>query len=67
MGRKYIRCQDFPGDLPGDEHCSTILSADSEEELLEAVIKHGIMHGYANTDEFREKVISKFKDGNPPK
>lgn len=63
MGRKYVECRDFPGDLPGDEKCSATLTADSEEELLEAVLHHAItVHGYTNTPEFRENVRKQFKD-----
>ncbi|PLX82873.1 MAG: hypothetical protein C0617_13040 [Desulfuromonas sp.] len=65
MGSKYIECHDFPG---GDK-CkhSTTLTADSEEELLEEVVRHAInVHGCANTEEFRDHVRREFKDGNPP-
>ena len=37
MGRYYIDCRDYPGDVK----CSVALSADSKEELLEAVVQHG--------------------------
>lgn len=68
MGRKYIDCRDLPGDLPGDTKCSVTLAADTEEELLEAVVQHGItVHGYANTPDFREKVRKEFKEGAPQK
>ena len=61
MGRKYMDCTEQ--DAPGEPFCTLTLSADSEEELLEAAISHGInVHGYANTAEFRNKVISQFKD-----
>ena len=61
MGRKYVDCK--LQDLPGAPTCSKTLTADTEEELLEAVIKHGInVHGLANTPEFREKVRNEFKD-----
>jgi predicted small metal-binding protein len=61
MGRKYMQCREQ--DAPGETMCSTTLSADSEEELLEAVISHGInVHGFANTPEFRNRVTKEFKD-----
>jgi hypothetical protein len=61
MGRKYMECREQ--DAPGETICSTTLSADTEELLLEAVISHGInVHGFANTAEFRNKVLSEFKD-----
>ena len=63
MSRFYIDCRDYPGDIK----CSVALSADSKEELLEAVIEHGTkVHGYKDTPEFREKIVKEFKEGTPP-
>ncbi len=63
MGRKYIDCRDYPGDIK----CSVALSADSSEELLEAVVEHGTkVHGYEDTPEFRANIVKEFKDGSPP-
>ncbi len=63
MGRKYIDCRDYPGDVK----CSVALSADSEEELLEAVVQHGTtVHGYEDNAEFRNMIRKEFKDGTPP-
>lgn len=63
MGRKYIDCRDYPG----DHKCSVALSADSEAELLEAVVQHGTtVHGYEDTKEFREMIRKDMKDGSPP-
>ena len=64
MSRKYIDCRDYP---QGDTKCSVALSADTEEELLEAVVQHGTtVHGYEDTPEFRDKIRGEFKDGTPP-
>ncbi|WP_432823433.1 DUF1059 domain-containing protein [Trichloromonas sp.] len=64
MSRKYIDCRDYPGDVK----CSVALSADSEEELLEAVVQHGTtVHGYKDTAEFRDKIRKEFKEGTPPR
>ncbi len=63
MGRKYIDCRDYPGDVK----CSVALSADSADELLEAVVQHGTkVHGYEDTKEFREMIRGGMKDGSPP-
>ena len=63
MARKYIDCRDYPGDIK----CTVALSADSEEELLKAVVEHGkSVHGYPDTKEFREKIRKGFKEGSPP-
>ena len=63
MGRKYIDCRDYPGDIK----CSVALAADSEAELIEAVVQHGkAVHGYEDNAEFREMVRKGMKDGTPP-
>ncbi|PLX97023.1 MAG: hypothetical protein C0621_00860 [Desulfuromonas sp.] len=63
MGRKYIDCRDYPGDIK----CSVALSANTEEELLEAVVQHGTtVHGYRDTPEFRAEIRKGFKEGTPP-
>jgi predicted small metal-binding protein len=63
MARYYIDCRDYPSDI----NCSVALSADSKEELLEAVIQHGTkVHGYEDTEDFREQITKEFKEGAPP-
>ncbi len=62
MGRKYIDCRDYKGDVK----CSVAISADTDEELLDAVVQHGHkIHGYEDTPEFREKMKKEFKEGTP--
>jgi predicted small metal-binding protein len=64
MARKYIDCRDYP---QSPTKCSVALSADTEEELLEAVIQHGAtVHGYDDTPEFRDKIRAEMKTGSPP-
>jgi len=63
MSRYHIDCRDYPSDKV---NCSVALSANTKEELLEAVIQHGTkVHGYENTPEFRENIVKEFKEGNP--
>jgi len=63
MTRLYIDCRDYPGDV----NCSVALSADTEKELLDAVIQHGTtVHGYEDSLEFRKKIVKEFKEGTPP-
>ena len=62
MERYYIDCRDYPGDIK----CSVALSADTEEELLDVVVQHGVkVHGYEDTPEFRESIVKEFKRGTP--
>ena len=59
MSRKYIDCRDYPGEIK----CTVALSADTEDELMEAVIQHGTkVHGYEDTPEFRENIRREFKE-----
>ena len=63
MNRYFIDCRDYPSDVK----CTVALSADTKEELLEAVVQHGTtVHGYAATSEFREMIVKGFKEGTPP-
>ena len=63
MARKYIDCRDFPS----EKKCTVALSADSEEELLEAAMQHGItIHGFKDTPAFREEIRKSFKEGTIP-
>ena len=64
MARKYIDCRDYP---QTDKRCSVAISADSDKELLEAVIQHGVtVHGYTDTKEFRNGILRSMKEGSPP-
>lgn len=63
MARKYIDCRAYPSDI----NCTVALSADTEDELIEAVVQHGVnVHGYEDTPDFREQIRKEFKDGSPP-
>ncbi len=63
MARKYVDCRDYPSDT----RCTVALSADTEEELLDAVVQHGTaVHGYDDTPEFREMIRKGMKEGPPP-
>jgi predicted small metal-binding protein len=62
MNRYYIDCRDHPSDVK----CSVALSADTKEELLEAVVQHGkTVHRYEDTPEFREMIVKGIKEGAP--
>jgi hypothetical protein len=62
MTRYYIDCREHPSDVK----CSVALSANTKEELLEAVVQHGTtVHHYEDTPEFRETISKAFKEGSP--
>ncbi len=55
MSRYFIDCRDYPS---SDMKCTVALSADTKEELLEAVVQHGSkVHGYEDTPEFRKNIV----------
>nr|WP_315597110.1 DUF1059 domain-containing protein [uncultured Cupriavidus sp.] len=63
MARKYIDCREFPS----EKNCTVALSADTEDELLEAAVQHAVkVHQHQDTPELRSQLKSCFKDGTPP-
>lgn len=63
MSRKYIDCREFPS----KSGCTVALSADSEEELLEAACQHSIaVHGETDTPELRQMIRKGMHEGTPP-
>jgi predicted small metal-binding protein len=62
MNRYYIDCRDHPSDVK----CSVALSADTKNELLEAVVQHATkVHGYEDTPDFRKMILNGMKEGRP--
>lgn len=58
MERKYIDCREYPSEM----NCTVMLSADSEDELLEAAIQHAVsVHGEKDTPELRSALRKMFK------
>jgi predicted small metal-binding protein len=63
MARKYVDCREFPSDM----NCTIAISADSENELLEAAVQHAVaVHGHKDTPKFRRQLRALFKEGTPP-
>jgi predicted small metal-binding protein len=63
MGRKYIDCREYPSEM----NCTIALSADTEDELLEAAVQHAVsVHRHQDSPEFRREVRKLFKEGMPP-
>ncbi|MCS0584219.1 DUF1059 domain-containing protein [Massilia pinisoli] len=63
MTRKFIDCREFPSET----HCTVAISADSEEELLQAAVEHAVsVHHHDDTPELRQQLRQLFKDGMPP-
>jgi predicted small metal-binding protein len=63
MTRKYIDCREFPSDTK----CSVAISADSDQELLEAAVQHAVsVHQHQDSAEFRQQLRQAFREGTPP-
>jgi predicted small metal-binding protein len=63
MTRKYIDCREFPSEM----NCSLAISADTEQELIEAAVQHAVaVHGEHDTPEFRKEITGAIREGTPP-
>lgn len=63
MTRKYIDCREFPSEM----NCSVAMSADSDQELLDAAVQHAVaVHHHEDTPELRTQIKQLFKEGTPP-
>lgn len=63
MSRKYIDCRAVRSDM----NCTVALSADTEDELLEAAVQHATtVHKHQDSPELREMIRGAIKDGTPP-
>ena len=59
--RKYVDCRNYPN----EQNCTVALSADSEQELLEAAVQHAVsVHRHKDSSELRTMLRSAMKEGN---
>lgn len=63
MARSFVDCRDLPGGMG----CTVAISADREEELLEAAVQHIMaVHRRRDTPAFRDEVRQLFRKGHLP-
>jgi len=63
MTRKYMDCRE----LPSESKCTVALSADTDQELMEAAVQHAVaVHHHKDTPELRQQLKQFFKEGAPP-
>ena len=63
MTRKYIDCREFPSET----NCTVALSADNEDELLNAAVQHAVsVHKHDDSPELRQQLRTLFHEGTPP-
>ena len=62
MSRKYIDCRQFPS----DSGCTIAISADSNDELIEAAAQHAVkVHGHSDGPELRQQLSQIMREGEP--
>jgi predicted small metal-binding protein len=62
MARKYIDCRLFPSDAK----CSIAISADTEDELIDAAAQHAVaVHKHADSPQLRQQIRASVKEGSP--
>jgi len=63
MPRRYVDCREYPSEM----NCTVALSADSDDELLEAAVQHAVsVHKHKDSPELRKQLRGLFKTGAPP-
>ena len=62
MTRKYIDCREFPS----ESQCTVAISADSEDELIEAAAHHAVqVHGHEDSPELRAQLKQAVRSTEP--
>ena len=62
MSRKSIDCRDYPS----ESGCTVAISADSDDELVEAAAQHAVqVHGHQDGPELRAMLRDGIKTGAP--
>ena len=60
--RKFVDCREMPSEM----NCTIAISADSEEELVEAAAHHAVsVHSHEDTPELREAIRAQIHEGVP--
>lgn len=63
MPRVYVDCRE----MPSESGCSIALSADTEEELLDAAVQHAVaVHGHTDGPELRQGISEGIHAGAAP-
>lgn len=62
MARKFIDCREYPSETK----CTIAISADSQDEVVEAACQHAIaVHNHADSPELRTTLRAAVKEGSP--
>ncbi|MCA0275305.1 MAG: DUF1059 domain-containing protein [Proteobacteria bacterium] len=61
--RQYIDCREYPSEMK----CTVAISADSEDELINAAVQHAVsVHSAQDTPAFRAEIKKVIHKGAPP-
>lgn len=59
MARKIIDCREFPSEI----NCTVAITADSEDEVLEAAVAHAVKsHQHEDSPELRSQIRQGIKE-----
>ncbi len=59
MARKFVDCREFPSEM----NCTIAISADSEDELVEAAVQHAVaVHSHEDTPDLRSMIREGIKE-----
>jgi predicted small metal-binding protein len=62
MSRRHIDCRHFPS----ESNCTIAISADSEDELIDAAAQHAVqVHGHLDSPELRTQLRQAVSEGEP--
>ena len=62
MDRKFIDCRDYPS----ESGCTVAISADSQDELVDAAAQHAVqVHGHQDGPELRAQLNQIVREGEP--
>jgi predicted small metal-binding protein len=62
MSRRFIDCREFPS----ESGCTVAISADSDDELIEAAAQHAVqVHGHKDGPELRAMLRDVVRTGAP--
>jgi predicted small metal-binding protein len=60
--RYFVDCRE----IPSESNCTVAISADSQDEVLEAAAKHAAdVHGHADNAELRDMIRGGIREGMP--
>ncbi|MDB5510795.1 MAG: hypothetical protein JWR08_278 [Enterovirga sp.] len=58
MTRLFVDCRDYPSEM----NCTVAISADTQDELVEAAVQHAVtVHGHQDSPELRQELAKMIK------